>query len=76
MAVPIIPKSEMRLEQAHNIMIGYGAVPAVILDGGQIAWGLPGNLLTLSRHTAEKAAARLDAVIREGMQKSPRKTLV
>lgn len=75
MAVPTLPKSEARMAHIHNVSVGYGEIPAMEV-GDKIGWCLPGEIMTLNRKVAEKFAARIDAVIREGMQSSPRKSLI
>ena len=66
MAVATIPKSEIRTDE--NITIGYATVPATITENGELAWGLPGGVVTTSKHFAEAFCAKLDIEIRRGMK--------
>ena len=61
MAVAVTPKSEFR--RNHNIIEGYGEVPAVEVDG-VIGWGLPGGVITFSESEAREYAKRLDKALR------------
>jgi hypothetical protein len=67
MAVSTIAKSVMR--NNDNIIVGYGEVPAVRVNG-VTGWGLPGGIVTFREREAREYAAKLDAEIRRTM-KSP-----
>tara|TARA_R110002096_G_scaffold432919_1_gene650567 strand:- start:611 stop:850 length:240 start_codon:yes stop_codon:yes gene_type:complete len=76
MATAIIPKSKFR--ENANISVGYGEVPAVILqsDFGEVqGWGLPGGEITFSEEEALVYATKLDQEIRSHL-KSPNELLV
>lgn len=70
MATAIVPKSEAR--KSSNIIHGFGEVPAVLTETGQIAWGLPGNTITFCEKEAFYAAQCLDQTIRTLMRSSTR----
>lgn len=65
MATAIIPKSEIRMN--HNIMVGYGEVPACEIDG-RFGWGLPNGQFTEQEEEARDWATRLDSVIRANLR--------
>ena len=69
MATSITPKSELR--KVTSISKGYGEVPVVEVDGKQ-GWGLPGRRITYCIDEAMAMAARLDADIRNRLQRYPR----
>ena len=64
MSAAIIPKSELRI--SHNIIVGYGEVPAIYVHG-VLGWGLPGGLITFSEEEAIGKASELDRAIRARM---------
>lgn len=72
MAIPIIPKSEARIN--NNISVGFGEVPATFAPCGRIAWGLPNGELVYTKEEAEDYAKELDRVIRANMR-SPKQLL-
>jgi hypothetical protein len=65
MAIPIIPKSEVRID--HNIIVGYGEVPSVNIEG-RLGWGLPGGEVVYCEKQAREYAAQLDKAIRENLR--------
>jgi hypothetical protein len=72
MAAPIVPKSEARYNR--NIMVGYGELPYVNIDG-KPGWGLPGGGITYDEQEAKAYAELLDKVIRNTSGFHPKKLL-
>lgn len=66
MAIPIIPKSEARIN--NNVIVGYGEVPSVISQCGRTGWGLPNGKVVYSQQEAQAFARKLDQVIRANMR--------
>lgn len=71
MATSVIPKSEFR--RNDNIIVGYGEVPAVNVNG-VIGWGLPGGIVTFSEAEARDFATRLNKELRRRV-KDPKQLL-
>ena len=71
MATAVIPKSEAR--RNDNISVGYGEVPAVMVEE-QLGWGMPGGNVTFCRDRATSFAKDLDAEIRRTL-KHPKQLL-
>lgn len=69
MATPIIPKSEMRIN--NNMIVGFGELPAVVIDE-EPGWGLPDGTVTFCRETAKDYARTLDQLIRANLKDSKR----
>lgn len=69
MATAIIPKSKFR--ENANVSVGYGEVPAVIIEsehGAIQGWGLAGGEVTFSEQEAIAYATKLDRKIRAIMK--------
>jgi len=62
MAVAAIPKSEIR--KNDSITVGHATIPATSTEDGELAWGLPGGVITTNRGFAQEFAIKLDIEIR------------
>jgi hypothetical protein len=70
MATPIIPKSEARIN--NNIMVGFGEVPYVEVDG-KPGWGLPNGEVVHDVEEALAYAEALDKMIRSNKNFNPKR---
>ena len=72
MAVATIPKSEIRVN--NSITVGYATVPATETEDGELAWGLPGRVLTTNKQFATEFCSTLnDEIVRR--MRSPKQLL-
>lgn len=65
MAIPTIPKSEVRMN--FNISVGYGELPAVRVNGRR-GWGLACGEVVYCEQEAREIAAAIDKEIRANMR--------
>ena len=66
MATATVAKSVFR--NTHNIVSGYGEVPGLEDEKGQIYYGLPGGRITKCQKEALAFAEQLDHHIRKDMR--------
>lgn len=70
MAIPIVPKSEIRYND--NVSVGYGELPS-IGDSERRGWVLPCGSIVYNESEARKFAAKIDQMIRASKKFDPKK---
>lgn len=64
-------KKEMPVFESDDVVHDYGEIPAVQTAEG-LRWVLPGNIYTANRDRAERAARKMDRIIRFNMKRTDR----
>lgn len=72
MAIPIVPKSEIRYND--NISVGYGEIPSTG-DPKRRGWVLPCGTIVYNETEARKYAAKIDQLIRSSPKFDPKKLI-